>query len=120
MRRVALVPFSSLHPTPESIGFFVENINFYDIDWQRINASSDHENFESDIPKPENFAQMLRIAERLSEDFPEVRVDLYNIKGKIYFGELTFYPWSGYVQFEPDEFDYQLGKQFVLPVKSDK
>ena len=35
-------------------------------------------------------------------------------EGKIYFGEMTFYPWSGYVQFFPDEFDFELGKKFVL------
>ena len=57
---------------------------------------------------------MLEIAKILSEDFPFVRVDLYNVGGKIYFGELTFYPWSGYVRYCPDEFDYQLGKQFML------
>ena len=57
---------------------------------------------------------MLRIAGRLSEDFPYVRVDLYNVDGEIYFGELTFYPWSGYVQFVPDELDYKFGETFEL------
>ena len=57
---------------------------------------------------------MIRVASKLSEDFPFVRVDLYNIKGKIYFGELTFYPWSGYVQYTPDSADYLLGKDFPL------
>ena len=52
---------------------------------------------------------MCMVAEILSKDFPFVRVDLYYIKGKVYFGELTFYPWSGYVKFSPEEFDYQLG-----------
>ena len=57
---------------------------------------------------------MLNIAAKLSKDFPFVRVDLYNVDGKVYFGELTFYPWSGYVQFEPDEFDYLLAKPLHL------
>ena len=56
---------------------------------------------------------MLEIARRLSEDFPFVRVDLYNVDGKLYFGELTFYPWTGYVQFTPDEFDFELGDYFT-------
>lgn len=60
---------------------------------------------------------MLRIAEKLSEDFPYVRVDLYSVDGKVYFGELTFYPWSGYVQFSPDEFDYLMGENFILPLQ---
>ena len=57
---------------------------------------------------------LLRVAEKLSEDFPYVRVDLYNVDGKVYFGELTFYPWSGYVQYTPDEWDYKFGENFEL------
>ena len=60
---------------------------------------------------------MVEIATKLSEDFPAVRVDLYNINGRIYFGELTFFPWSGYVQFNPDSFDFEMGKKFRLPEK---
>lgn len=59
---------------------------------------------------PENINEMVKIAEQLSTDFPFVRVDLYNIKGAIIFGELTFYPWGGYVTFIPDSFDYDLGE----------
>ena len=57
---------------------------------------------------------MYEIAKKLSGDFPFVRVDLYYVKGKVYFGELTFYPWAGYVQFEPDDFDLTLGENFNL------
>lgn len=84
--------------------------NFYDTDWNRVNVTTDHEQFETPYPKPKNYDEMLRVARILSEDFPFVRVDLYNIDGKIYFGELTFYPWTGYVQFTPDSFDFELGK----------
>jgi hypothetical protein len=61
---------------------------------------------------------MLDIASKLSKDFPFVRVDLYNVNGKIYFGELTFYPWSGYVQFNPDETDFLLGEDFKMVFSS--
>ena len=88
--------------------------NFYRADWTRMNVSSDCPQADRDIPKPENFEKMLAIASKLSEDFPFVRVDLYNVSGKVYFGELTFYPWSGYVKFTPDEFDIDLGKDFQL------
>ena len=43
------------------------------------------------------------------EDFPFARIDLYNINGQIIFGEITFYPWGGYVTYIPDSFDYDLG-----------
>jgi|SRR5690625_2896849 len=71
----------------------------------------------TDFPKPINYDEMVEIAEILSVDFPHVRVDLYNINGKVYFGEMTFYHASGYVEFEPDEFDFILGNQFELPPK---
>lgn len=84
--------------------------NFYDTDWNRVHVTTDHEQFDTPYPKPKNFDEMLRVARKLSEDFPFVRVDLYNIDGEIYFGELTFYPWAGYVQFTPSSFDFELGK----------
>ncbi len=66
------------------------------------------------IEKPDNFEKMIQIAEKLSERFPHVRVDLFSEKDKIYFGELTFFDGSGYMEFEPDKFDYILGRQFKL------
>lgn len=92
--------------------------NFYDREWNNLHITSDCSATDREIEKPDNLEKMLEIAEKLSDNFPFVRVDLYNISGKIYFGELTFYPWSGYVQFEPDSFDFELGKQFVLPEKN--
>ena len=89
--------------------------NFYKIDWTFIDVASDHENFGDTMEKPEGYDEMVKIAAKLAEDFPFVRVDLYNVEGKIYFGELTFYPWSSYVQFSPDSFDFELGDRFVLP-----
>lgn len=66
------------------------------------------------LPKPKNYDKMIEIVEELSKDFPQVRVDLYNIDGNIYFGELTFYDESGYVRFIPDSFDYELGNLFKI------
>lgn len=86
--------------------------NFYDIKWNRIEVTSDCPGDTRDIEPPVNLDKMLEIASILSKEFPFVRVDLYNIRGKIYFGELTFYPWSGYVKFSPDEFDFKLGNYF--------
>lgn len=91
--------------------------NFYDVDWNNLNATSDCPASDREIEKPQNFEKMIEVAEKLSEGFPYVRVDLYNVSGKIYFGELTFYPWSGYVQFEPDELDFMFGEDFELRKK---
>ena len=88
--------------------------NFYDTSWNNLHIGSDCPSSDREIPMPAGFDKMMEIAAKLSEGFPYVRVDLYNNGGRIYFGELTFYPWSGYVQYEPDEFDYELGKAFHL------
>lgn len=84
--------------------------NIYTTKWKKINITTDHEQFETPYPAPVNLQNMLDVARKLSADFPFVRVDLYNVDGKIYFGELTFYPWAGYVQFTPDSFDFELGE----------
>ena len=57
---------------------------------------------------------MIEVAEKLSEDFPCVRVDLYNVDGKIYFGELTFTSYGGLMDFYTDEFQLMAGKQVDL------
>lgn len=70
-----------------------------------------------DHPLPDNIKEMVEIAEKLSEGFPFVRVDLYNVAGKIYFGELTFYPASGYFVFRPNDVNTWLGSFFNYPFK---
>ena len=86
----------------------------YDTDWQKIQVASEGARLGEDIARPENLNEMLEIARKLSEDFPFARIDLYSVNGKIYFGEITFYPWSGYMEFEPDDFDFILGEKFNL------
>ena len=88
--------------------------NFYDTEWNNLHITSDCPASDREIEKPENLEEMLQVASTLSEDFPYVRVDLYNADGKVYFGELTFYPWSGYVQYTPDEWDFRFGEDFKL------
>lgn len=83
--------------------------NFYDLEWNKIDVTTDYPQFNTPYPKPKNLDKMLEIAKALSSDLPFVRVDLYNIDGQIYFGELTFYPLSGYIKFVPIEFDEHLG-----------
>lgn len=55
------------------------------------------------------------IANKLAKGFPHVRVDLYNVNGKIFFGELTFFVSSGFLSFYPDEYDFSWGKMLKLP-----
>jgi hypothetical protein len=90
-------------------GFWDQDLNFLP------NVFSDHDTFDTPPSLPQNIHEMIKIGEKLSKDFPYARIDLYNIDNKtIKFGEITFYPWSGYVKFTPDSFDYELGKYFTL------
>lgn len=89
--------------------------NFYDLNWNQLNVVTDKKNSDSAVPKPNEFEKMVEIAKEFAKDFPFVRVDFYSVDGKIYIGELTFYPWSGCVQFTPDDFDFELGELFELP-----
>lgn len=69
--------------------------------------------------KPDNYEELVRIAEILAEDFPHVRVDLYDDNNVVHFGELTFYNASGYMIFEPDSFDFEIGDNFRLEKTTD-
>jgi len=67
------------------------------------------------VPRPENMAKMIEIAEKISEGFTQVRVDLYNVKGKIYFGEMTFTAFSGMNNHFTMEFQRMIGDRIHLP-----
>ena len=60
---------------------------------------------------------MKRLAENLSADMAHLRVDLYEVEGKVYFGELTFYDSSGMAKFDPPEWDETIGGWLMLPEK---
>ena len=92
--------------------------NIYDMNWHDLHITSDCPCSIESYSRPENLDEMAEIAKILSKGFPAVRVDLYSVRGKIYFGEMTFFPWSGYVIYDPDEFDLEVGKKFILPEKT--
>ena len=91
-------------------------MGIYDPDFNQRNiVRLDEKPLKRDILKPANYEKLKRVAECLANGFPEARIDLYNVDGKIKFGEITFYDGSGYMKFDPDEFDFELGKKFKLP-----
>lgn len=75
----------------------------FDIDWNRLDMTLFTRNYDGEVVKPKNYEKMVRLAELLSKPFKEVRVDFYNIDGKIYFGEMTFF--SGDLIFRPRKYD---------------
>ena len=83
--------------------------DFYDENFNHLPIKNGHPNAIIPPSKPINFEKMKELAEILSTDIPHLRVDFYEINGKIYFGELTFSHWAGMVPFEPEEYDLILG-----------
>jgi hypothetical protein len=93
--------------------------NLFDRDGQYIPKSYGYPGKgKSSLTLPDNYSEMVCLAEIFAKHFPFVRVDFYDVEGKrIVFGELTFYPHSGYGIFYPDQFDLELGEKFNLPAK---
>lgn len=94
------------------------HISFYDLKGHKMPFKRlDYLDFEIDPDLPENYEQMLTIARRLANKVNSlfVRVDLYEINGKVYFSEITFHPCSGFMPFDPIEWDYKFGNWLNLP-----
>jgi len=89
--------------------------DFFDIDFNHMQFKKGHPNSDRPIKKPAGWNKMLEIARKLSKGFYAIRVDLYDIKGKIYFGEMTLFHFSGNVPFDPEEWDYKFGDMLHLP-----
>ncbi len=91
-------------------------LGIFDMEFNKLPYKRpDIKDINKKINKPKNFERMIEIAKTLSKDFPHVRVDLYNINGHIYFGELTFYNGSGYKIYVPEKWNNIVGEKFELP-----
>ncbi len=86
----------------------------FDRDWRHLDLEYEFPR-GPDLPRPSGFDTMRDLAERAAAGFDFMRVDLYNIDGHIYFGELTCYPASGRGHFTPTDFDFQLGSKWRIP-----
>ena len=91
--------------------------DFYDMDFNHLPFTNGHPNATKPVVQPKGFEKMKELAKKLSVGIPHVRIDFYDIKGKIYFGEITFFHWSGMRPFEPIEWDYTYGSWIQLPDK---
>ena len=92
--------------------------NFYDTDWNLLPlCRPKHPNTDYEVLPPKNLSEMVAIAHSLSQNTKFSRIDLYEINGKIYFGEITFFPASGFEMFQPKEWDYKLGEWLNLDNK---
>lgn len=87
--------------------------NFYDMDFRPVDISHNYERTTPEYNKPENFDKMKELAARLSQGHPFIRIDFFNVSGKLYFGEFTFYDWGGMKPLN-DKWEVKLGKLINL------
>lgn len=86
--------------------------DFFDMDFLHLDVRNGHPNAETAPSKPEMWEEMKALAAKLAEGLKQVRIDLYQIDGRIYFGEYTFYHWGGFVPFEPEGWDEKFGRMY--------
>lgn len=93
-------------------------VNFYDMNRQMLpfGAAEEPPVFDLKVEMPENLGDMVENARVLSKGHPFLRVDQYNTDGRIYFSELTFFSYGGFMEFYPDRsWDYAIGEKLILP-----
>lgn len=91
--------------------------DFFDMDFNHLPFTIDHDTAPVPPEKPVNFELMKTLATKLSEGTPQLRVDFYEVEGKVYFGEMTFFHCSGMEAFHPEQWDRIFGDWVVLPPK---
>lgn len=92
-----------------------ESIDYFDADWNLLDLRQNYPNSEKPFDRPEKLEEMLSLAKTLSQGLPFLRVDFYQVKGKVYFSEYTFYSDTGLATFDPPEWDETLGEWIQLP-----
>lgn len=91
--------------------------DFFDMDYNHLAFTIDHDMAETPPPKPACFEEMKRLAAILSEGTPQLRVDFYEVDGRVYFGEMTFFHCGGFEAFHPEKWDKTFGDWIILPPK---
>jgi hypothetical protein len=89
--------------------------DFFDMEYKHLPFTNGHPNADVLPQKPLRFEEMKKLAAKLSEGIPHVRVDFYEVDGHVYFGEMTYSHWGGMTPFDPEEWDYKLGSWIHLP-----
>ena len=87
---------------------------WFDMNWKLIDMTESGHRVDSTISKPKQLKKMVELSKKLSKNIPFIRVDWYEIGDKLYFGELTFYPASGFEKFEPKEWNKKIGDMLSI------
>lgn len=88
--------------------------DFFDAEFRKLPFTNGHPNSTKQYEKPRTFEEMKSLAEKISAGLPQARIDFYDVNGKVYFGEITFFHWSGFKKFEPPIWDKKFGEWIDL------
>jgi hypothetical protein len=89
--------------------------DLFDLDWKLLPFRIEYPSCGREVQRPPNIETMISVARSLSRGFPFVRVDLYSIRERVIFGEMTWYPEGGLGRFTPEIYDLHLGQALTLP-----
>lgn len=90
---------------------------FFDRDYRLLDVNDDYKALTTLPEKPRYFDKMFELAEQLSAPFPIVRVDFFEVGGRLYIGELTFTPQGGYLRYNQKWLD-KLGEELTIPARN--
>jgi hypothetical protein len=92
--------------------------DYFDADFNHLDIVQSHPMAKITPTKPVNFEEMKDLASKISKGIPHARIDLYDVNGRIYFGEITFYHHGGITPFHPEKWDYTFGSWLTLPINN--
>ena len=112
--------FFCFHGVPRIVLIVTDRANdcrydFYDMDFNHLDLRYGKGRDDDKIQKPEFFDEMQEVAAKLSKGIPFVRMDLYEVGGRVYFGEYTFFDGGGFQFLEPEKWEYKMGSWINLP-----
>lgn len=89
-------------------------VTFFDLEWNKLPFERHYPSSKSNIEKPKKLKEMIELSRRMAKKFKFIRLDWYEVNNRLYFGEYTFYPGSGFEEFTPNEVDKEIGDLLEL------
>ena len=89
--------------------------DYFDLNFNHLDIKQKYPN-AGDVRKPVTFEKMIELSRIISKGYPHVRVDFYEVDGRVFFGEFTLYHFSGFMPFQPEKWDKVFGDWLQLPI----
>lgn len=96
-----------------------ETIDYFDMEWNNLHIRQNYPNSKKPLERPKSFNLMIDLCKKMSKNIPFVRCDFYDVNGRVYFSEFTFYSDAGFERFHPNKWDKILGNKIILSKKEE-